>query len=50
MRRILSLIGNVIIGVSAYTIINKEWQLKVALEDINVTSVFNKSNIISGWA
>jgi len=39
-----------IIGLNAYQInIKSGWQLKGALEDINVTSVFNKPEIISVW-
>ena len=49
MKKILLLVA-MIIGLNAYQInIKSGWQLKGALEDINVTSVFNKPEIISVW-
>ena len=49
MKKLLSLAA-VVIGLNAYQIdIKSGWQLKGALEDINVTDVFNESEIISVW-
>ena len=49
MKKLLSLAA-VVIGLNAYQIdIKSGWQLKGALEDINVTDVFNKQEIVSVW-
>ena len=49
MKKLLSLAA-VVIGLNAYQIdIKSGWQLKGALEDINVTGVFNKQEIVSVW-
>ena len=49
MKKILSLAA-IIIGLNAYQInIKSGWQLKGALEDINVTDIFNKPEITSVW-
>ena len=49
MKKLLSLAA-VVIGLNAYQIdIQSGWQLKGALENINVTDVFNKQEIISVW-
>ena len=50
MKKLLSLAA-VVIGLNAYQIdIKSGWQLKGALEDINATSVFNESEIVSVWS
>ena len=49
MKKLLSLAA-LVIGLNAYQIdIKSGWQLKGALEDINVTDVFNEAEIISVW-
>ena len=50
MKKVLFLLA-IIIGINAYQInIKNGWQLKGALENINVAKVFDKQEIISVWA